>query len=105
MFEVCGACGKGSWPHGVAYEHQYIPTDYEKSLEDRIVALENQIALLLPQAADPYDSPEYHAFVEKVAEKCNATNPPCDACLAGGICDGPNQVDTWHDDREYDSEW
>ena len=37
---------------------------------------------------DPYDTPEYHAWVESMAKSCHcAHNKPCDGVLAGGMCD------------------
>lgn len=39
---------------------------------------------------DPYDTPEYQAFVEEMAKHCQCLPPhrcPCDGVLAGGICD------------------
>lgn len=50
---------------------------------------------------DPYESPEYAAFVEKMAERCERQNGPCDGCLAGSICDGP---DIHADEPEYDED-
>lgn len=47
---------------------------------------------------DPHDTPEYDAYVEKCAATCDATDRPCGACLAGGICDGPD------DDKDDDDE-
>lgn len=42
-------------------------------------------------APDPYDTPEYHAFVEASAKDCrncpSCSECPCPACLAGGVCD------------------
>lgn len=54
---------------------------------------------------DPYDSPEYQQFVAKVAETCEADDKPCDSCLAGGVCDGP-EPDWLRDMREclYDDD-
>ncbi len=48
---------------------------------------------------DPYQSDDYQRFAAKVAETCDAHDAPCDSCLAGGICDGPN---TTRFDQEED---
>jgi hypothetical protein len=40
---------------------------------------------------DPYDTPEYQAFVEEMAKHCRCLpleRRPCDGVLAGGPCDG-----------------
>lgn len=40
---------------------------------------------------DPYDTPEYQAFVEDMAKHCHCLpldRRPCDGVLAGGPCDG-----------------
>jgi hypothetical protein len=57
---------------------------------------------------DPYDTPEYHAFVESTVPHCRCNPPerrPCDGVLAGGLCDdmgnGPELDDR---DEEYDEE-
>jgi len=52
---------------------------------------------------DPFDSPEYAAFVESMVPLCHcARNRPCDGVLAGGICD-----DIQDDGREemWEYEW
>lgn len=38
---------------------------------------------------DPYDTPEYQAFVEEMAKhcRCSPRYRPCDGVLAGGVCD------------------
>lgn len=39
---------------------------------------------------DPYDTPEYQAFVEEMAKHCHCEpvhRRPCDGVLAGGMCD------------------
>jgi len=48
---------------------------------------------------NPYESEDYQRFVAKVAETCHATDSPCDACLAGGICDGENEFHGCCDDE------
>lgn len=50
---------------------------------------------------DPYQSEDYQRFVAEVAETCQAHDAPCDSCLAGGICDGPNRS---HDHDEHISD-
>lgn len=50
---------------------------------------------------DPYESEDYQRFVAQVAETCQAPDSPCDSCLAGGICDGPNRT---HDHDEHISD-
>ena len=42
-FAKCSKCKSGIWPYGVKWHFQYIPSDYEKSLEDRIARLEKII--------------------------------------------------------------
>jgi hypothetical protein len=40
---------------------------------------------------DPYDTPEYAAFVAEMAKHCRCLpleRRPCDGVLAGGMCDG-----------------
>lgn len=39
---------------------------------------------------DPHQTEDYQRHVAKAAEGCDAGDPPCDACLAGGVCDGPS---------------
>lgn len=40
------------------------------------------------QEPDPYDSPEYQAFVDSMVPFCHcARMRPCDGVLAGGMCD------------------
>lgn len=38
---------------------------------------------------NPFDTPEYQAFVEEMAKTCKCCPEfrPCDGCLAGGLCD------------------
>jgi len=43
-----------------------------------------------PAEEDPYQSEDYQRFVALTAENCTADDKPCDACLAGGYCDGPS---------------
>lgn len=43
---------------------------------------------------DPYDTPEYAAFVEEMAKHCHCEpldRRPCDGVLAGGLCDGAKE--------------
>lgn len=55
---------------------------------------------------DPYDTLEYQAFVATMAEKCIAADKPCDSCLAGGICDGPDKpYDMNADHEEHGNSW
>ena len=50
---------------------------------------------------DPYDTPEYEAFVESMAKHCRCTrNVPCDGVLAGGMCD-----EIIDDDDDWYEEW
>lgn len=44
---------------------------------------------------DPFDSPEYAAFVESMAPHCHCASilRPCAGVLAGGICDGMTERD------------
>lgn len=51
---------------------------------------------------DPYDTPEYHAFVEQMAKYCTCrVDSPCDSVLAGGVCDREKRgEDTMGDDCE-----
>lgn len=39
---------------------------------------------------DPYDTPEYQAFVSEMAQFCHCkeSERPCAGVLAGGMCDG-----------------
>lgn len=38
-----------------------------------------------------FDSPSYQEFIEAAARKCRScpvcSEVPCDACMAGGVCD------------------
>ena len=45
--------------------------------------------------SDPYESSEYAAFVETMADKCHCDPElrPCDGCLAGGLCDDIHRED------------
>lgn len=57
-----------------------------------------------PQHDNPYDSPEYAAFVESMAKHCHcepAGSRPCDGVLAGGLCDG---MDWTERHRDYDDD-
>ena len=36
---------------------------------------------------DPYDTPEYAAFIEEMAKHCRCTHTVCDGVLSGGVCD------------------
>lgn len=55
----------------------------------------------VPQAEEqnPYDTPEYQAFVEEMAKDCKCYPlevRPCDGLLAGGPCDRMGQdSDFW----------
>jgi hypothetical protein len=95
------ACGKGSWPHGVSTDHIYIPSDYEKALEARLEALEEIVSgLKSQQETDPYQSPEYAAFVESMVQYCHCEPfdlRPCDGVLAGGLCDGAKERDEFEE--------
>lgn len=44
---------------------------------------------------DPYQTPEYQAFVASMVPHCHCSerNRPCDGLLAGGPCDGINDDD------------
>lgn len=56
---------------------------------------------------DPYDAPEYHAYVAECAKhcRCAAQFTPCDSCLAGGICDEIREPQDEPDyDRDYDDD-
>ena len=44
-FYKCSECGRGSWPHGVAEDYVYHPSDYEKTLEARIAELEKRLTI------------------------------------------------------------
>lgn len=48
-YDRCSICGKGSWPHGVDFHWEYIPSDYEKHLTDRIELLEQIIKIQFPE--------------------------------------------------------
>lgn len=58
---------------------------------------------------DPFDSPEYQAFVESMAKHCRCSHGgPCAGVLAGGPCDeitdhpsAFDELDDW-DDADYD---
>ena len=41
------------------------------------------------QDTDPFDTAEYHAFVDSMSKYCYCTSSynPCDSVLAGGPCD------------------
>jgi hypothetical protein len=54
-----------------------------------------------PKDEDPYESEEYHKFVESMVEHCHCSPEsmrPCDGILAGGLCDD------LHFDREAERE-
>ncbi len=45
---------------------------------------------------DPYESEEYHKFVQSMVEHCHCEpyeNRPCDGVLAGGLCDGVIEIE------------
>jgi hypothetical protein len=48
---------------------------------------------------DPYQSEDYQRFIALTAEDCTADNKPCDACLAGGYCDGPSEEYSLEEDE------
>ncbi len=47
---------------------------------------------------DPMDDPEYQKWLVEMAKHCQADDPPCQGCQAGGECDGPS------DDRRDDED-
>ncbi len=57
---------------------------------------------------DPFDSPEYHAFVESMAKDCRCCpdccggDIPCDTLLAGGCCDTRCRCEDDRDEEEDD---
>ncbi len=53
---------------------------------------------------DPYQTEDYQRYVAKVAETCESPNCPCDACLAGGICDGPTRSREYMDNQITDND-
>ena len=55
------------------------------STEEKAVA---DLKAQLEADEDPCQSEDYQHYVAEVAKNCVASNGPCDACLAGGICDG-----------------
>lgn len=36
---------------------------------------------------EPEADAEYQNHIERISEQCGCDDPPCDACLAGGLCD------------------
>lgn len=71
-----------------------IATGREPALHIAITCYELADAMLAarkPAAEeDPHQTEDYQRHVAKTAEGCEAGDPPCDACLAGGVCDGPS---------------
>jgi len=45
---------------------------------------------------DPFDTLEYHAFVDSMSQHCYCTSAynPCDSVLAGAPCDRPKPFDS-----------
>jgi len=74
-------------------------SDVDKYRREIIAAAENLLAFIGDgeSSFDPYESEDYQRFVVTVAETCKADDAPCDSCLAGGICDGPNRL---HDEQD-----
>ena len=55
---------------------------------------------------DYFNSPEYAAFVESMAQHCHCESPhprPCDGVLAGGICDGLRD-DRFERDEDFEED-
>lgn len=58
-----------------------------------IEAIFREVAMMRPpepKDEDPFDSEEYHRFVEAMAVHCRCepiSARPCDGVLAGGLCD------------------
>ena len=53
----------------------------------------------MSKETDEYDlmgDPEYHAYLEVLAEDCKCAEKPCDGCMAGAPCD----ADTYGDGLE-----
>ena len=75
----CGEC-KGSGK-------QRVTTTLEDALRD----------LGVMPYEDMRDDPEYQKFEQEMAKSCQSDLPPCDGCLAGGMCDGVTdpEFDLW----------
>lgn len=55
---------------------------------------------------DPFDSPDYAAFVESMVPhcRCDSQYRPCDGILAGGVCDEMHDDERHPDDSPLDEE-
>jgi len=53
---------------------------------------------------DPFNSPEYQAFVESMVPHCHCADRyrPCDGVLAGGLCDNMQDDERDEDERDDD---
>jgi hypothetical protein len=56
---------------------------------------------------DPFESPEYAAFVESMVPHCHCSpsHQPCDGVLAGGLCDNiRDDREDWRDEGGVEEE-
>ncbi len=57
--------------------------------------------------ADPCDDPEYHKWLEAMAQHCRCTpmsERPCAGVCAGGLCDEMHWDDPWDaPDKDYEA--
>jgi len=101
----CDGKGKrfGRWTEGLPHDEITKCFDCNgKGYQERRVALNDALQQLdIVPYEDMRDDPDYQRFESEIALKCAANNPPCDGCLAGGMCDGPDEEDYIQEDGEW----
>jgi len=95
----------GQWTHKTYKCHSCGGSGKERKTVNLTDALRD---LGLMPYEDMRDDPEYQKFEQDMAKNCQSDMPPCDGCLAGGMCDGPidPEFDLWFhgDDGWYEDE-